>query len=151
MAQLVLTKAARDDILALAEQLRPAVLRVARSLRREAQRAGMSALDVQLLAVVRKHPGIGVSGLAELEQVSAASMSGHVKRLAEAGWIERTAGEDRRRSGLTLTHRGAKALDAIRRRRNDWLAARLGALAPEGRAALAAAAEPLMRLAEERP
>ena len=36
------------------------------------------------------------------------------------------------------------------RRRNDWLAARLAALSAEERAALAAAAGPLVRLAEDR-
>ena len=58
--------------------------------------------------------------------------------------------DDRRRVGLTLTAKGGKALDAIRRRRNDWLAARLAALSGEERAALAAAAAPLARLAEDR-
>jgi DNA-binding MarR family transcriptional regulator len=57
--------------------------------------------------------------------------------------------DDRRRVGLSVTRAGAAALDAIRRRRNDWLAARLGALSAEDRQALAAAAEPLRRLAGE--
>jgi DNA-binding MarR family transcriptional regulator len=140
------------DVLALADLLRPALLRASRSLRREAQRAGVSALDAQLLGAVKKHPGIGVCDLADREQMTRASMSGHVKRLTAAGWIDRTAGagDDRRRSGLELTGKGAKALEAIRRRRNDWLAARLAALPSSARAALAAAAEPLMQLGEDR-
>jgi DNA-binding MarR family transcriptional regulator len=115
-------------------------------------RAGVSALDAHLLGVVRKNPGIGVSGIADLEQVSSASISVHVKRLVQAGWIERLAGadDDRRRAGLKLTSRGAKALEAIRRRRNDWLAAHLSRLNPDERAALAAAAGPLLRLVEDR-
>ncbi|MGH6955413.1 MAG: MarR family winged helix-turn-helix transcriptional regulator [Caulobacteraceae bacterium] len=143
---------APKDILPLADALRPALLRVSRALRREAHRAGVSMLDAQLLGAVKKNAGIGVSGLAEREQMTRASMSGHVKRLEEEGWIERMIGanDDRRRVGLTLTAKGAKALDAIRHRRNDWLAARLATLAPAERAALAAAAEPLARLAEDR-
>lgn len=143
---------AQKDILQLADALRPGLLRASRALRREAQRAGVSMLDAQLLGAVKKNAGIGVSDLADREQMSRASMSGHVKRLEEAGWIARTAGAeaDRRRVGLTLTAKGGKALDAIRRRRNDWLAARLAKLAPEERAALAAAAAPLVRLAEDR-
>ena len=143
---------AQKNILALAEALRPALLRASRALRREAQRAGVSALDAQLLGAVKKNAGIGVSELAEREQMSRASMSGHVKRLEAAGWIARAAaaGDDRRRVGLTLTHAGGKALDAIRRRRNDWLAARLARLTPAEHAALAAAAGPLERLAEDR-
>ncbi len=140
------------DILPLADALRPALLKASRALRREAQRAGVSALDAQLLGAVKKNAGIGVSDLAEREQMTRASMSGHVKRLEAAGWIARAApdDDDRRRVGLSLTAKGAKALEAIRRRRNDWLAARLGQLSAEERAALAAAAGPLARLAEDR-
>ncbi len=147
-----ITPAADKDVLPLADALRPALLRASRALRREAQRAGVSALDAQLLGAVKKSAGIGVSALAEREQMTRASMSGHVKRLEQAGWIVRLAAddEDRRRVGLALTTKGARALDAIRRRRNDWLAARLAKLGPTERAALAAAAEPLARLAEDR-
>ena len=140
------------DVLPLADLLRPALLRASRMLRRESQRAGVSQLDSQLLGAVKKNAGIGVSELAEREQMTRASMSGHVKRLEAAGWIERAAADadDRRRFGLTLTAKGAKALEAIRRRRNDWLAAGLTRLSREERAVLAAAAAPLARLAEDR-
>jgi DNA-binding MarR family transcriptional regulator len=140
------------DVLPLVDALRPALLRLTRALRREAQRAGVSALDAQLLGAVRKHAGIGVSELADLEQMTRASMSSHVKRMEAAGWVARAAADaaDRRRVGLTMTAKGGKALDAIRRRRNDWLAARLAGLSREERALLAAAAAPLARLAEDR-
>ena len=140
------------DILPLVDALRSPLLRLARALRREAQRAGVSALDAQLLGVVKKSGGIGVSDLADREQMTRASMSSHVKRMEAAGWIARAAAnaDDRRRVGLTLTAKGGKALDAIRRRRNDWLAARLAGLSREERAALAAAVGPLARLAEDR-
>ena len=84
------------DVLPLADALRPALLRASRALRREAQRAGVSALDAQLLGAVKKHAGIGVSELAEREQMTRASMSGHVKRLEAAGWIARAARRRRR-------------------------------------------------------
>jgi DNA-binding MarR family transcriptional regulator len=143
---------ATKDILDLAEALRPALLRASRALRREAQRAGVSALDAQILGAVKKHPGIGVSILADHEQMTRPSMSSHVKRLEAAGWLGRdeASEEDRRRVGLRITPKGQKALEAIRRRRNDWLAARLTTLTPEARAALALAAEPLSRLAGDR-
>src|ERR1700744_1222903 len=125
------------DVAPLAEALRGALLRTSRALRREAQRAGVSALDAQLLGAVKKNPDIGVSALADREQMTRASMSGHVKRLEASGWIARSEPEaaDRRRFGLSLTAKGGKALDAIRRRRNDWLAARLATLTPAERAA----------------
>jgi DNA-binding MarR family transcriptional regulator len=141
-----------SDVSALAEALRPALLRVSRALRREAQRAGMSVLDAQVLGVIKANPGVGVCALADREQMTRASMSGHVKRLEQAGWIERGPAEehDRRRSGLALSPEGARVLDTIRRRRNDWLEGRLSKLDERSRTALAAAAGPLLRLAEER-
>jgi DNA-binding MarR family transcriptional regulator len=138
-----------DDLMALAEALRPGLLRVSRLLRREAQKAGVSALDAQLLGFIAKHPGATGGEMAEAEQMSAPSMSAHLKRLQEAGWIERDppSSDDRRRVGLRVTTTGEAALLAIRRQRNAWLAGRLGALSARERRALLAAAPPLQRLA----
>jgi DNA-binding MarR family transcriptional regulator len=143
---------AEEDLIALAEALRPALLRASRLLRREAQKAGVSALDAQLLGSIFKHPGVGGGTLAEMEQMSAPAMSAHLKRLEAAGWIARLppSAEDRRRVGLEVTAAGMAAVEAIRRRRNVWLAARLAALSARERRALAAAAEPLRRLAGDR-
>lgn len=135
----------------LAEQLRPAFLRIARHLRREAQRLGLSALDAQLLGLVWEKPGIGVSELAELEHMSRPAMSAHMKRLVDAGWIARQTmakNADRRHVGLVMTDEGNKVLAAIIRQRGDWLAARLSALSPEHYAVLEAALEPLTIFAD---
>jgi DNA-binding MarR family transcriptional regulator len=141
-----------DTPTVLAEALRPALLLVSRRLRREAHKAGLSALDAQLLGMIKKQPGIAASALAEVEQMSRPSMSGHLKRLEAAGWITRDAAAqpDRRRVGLRLTAMGLEALDAIRQRRNDWLAERLDGLSAEARASLAAAATALAQLADDR-
>jgi DNA-binding MarR family transcriptional regulator len=138
-----------SDVRALAEALRPALLRLSRKLRRESQALGLSPLDAMLLGAVRKKPGVGVSELADFERMSRPSMSAHVKRLEAAGWIVRQApdSDDRRRVGLSLTPSGAKALDAVRRRRNDWLARHLSALSPRDREALAAAIGALEQIA----
>jgi DNA-binding MarR family transcriptional regulator len=141
------------DVLALAEGLRPVLLRLSRQLRRQSQDLGLSPLDAMLLGGVQKHEGIGVSELADHEQMARPTMSAHVKRLEAAGWIARQApdSDDKRRVGLTVTPAGAKALEAVRRRRNDWLAKRLAALPPAEREALAAAIGPLERIAGDRP
>ncbi len=99
-----------------------------------------------------KHPGVGGGTLAEMEQMSAPAMSAHLKRLEAAGWVARLppSAEDRRRVGLEVTAAGMAAVEAIRRRRNAWLAARLAALSPKDRRTLEAAAEPLRRLAGDR-
>ena len=138
------------ETLALADSLRAPLLRAARRLRQEAQRAGSSALDALILGYIRRRPGVGVSELAQAEQISRPSMSSHIKRLEAAGWIQRFDDqEDGRRSGLQITPAGEAQLDAVRQRRNDWLADRLARLTPEARAALAAAGPPLLQLLEQ--
>lgn len=133
---------------AIAEALRPAVQRLSRRLRTEANKAGLSAQDTVLLGLVKSRPGIGVSGLADLEQTSRPTMSGHVKRLEAEGLLARAEdAEDGRRSGLTLTAAGARKLEQIRARRNDWLARRIAKLDPAERDQLAAAAAALFKLA----
>src|SRR3990167_5624883 len=113
----------------LAEALRPALLRVSRRLRQEAQRVGVSALDALILGQIMRRPGVGVCDLAQAEQISRPSMSGHVKRLEAAGWVSRADNaEDGRRSGLAVPPAGAQQLEAIRQHRNDWLAARIAKL-----------------------
>ena len=135
------------DVIGLAEALRPAILRVSRRLRQEAQKAGLSAQDALLLGHIRKNPGVGVSALADAERTSRPTMSAHIKRLEAAGLIARSDhADDGRRSGLAITAAGSKKLEIIRRERNDWLAARLARLTPAERATLAAAAAPLLRL-----
>ena len=131
----------------LAEALRPALLRVSRRLRQEAQKAGLSAQDALLLGHIRKNPGVGVSALADLERTSRPTMSAHIKRLEAAGLLVRSDhADDGRRSGLAITVAGAKTLEIIRRERNDWLATRLARLSPADRATLQAATEPLLAL-----
>ena len=140
------------DISALAEALRPALLRLTRQLRKESQRFGMSPLDAMLLGLVKHREGIGVSELADLEQMSRPTMSSHVKRLEQAGWIARQApdSDDKRRVGLILTPAGRRAMDAVRRQRNDWLAGRLANLTPEAREILQAAIGPLSQIAGDK-
>ena len=141
-----------SDISALAEALRPALLRLTRQLRKESQRFGMSPLDAMLLGLVKHREGIGVSELADLEQMSRPTMSSHVKRLEQAGWIARQApdSDDKRRVGLILTPAGRRAMDAVRRQRNDWLAGRLANLTPEAREILQAAIGPLSQIAGDK-
>lgn len=137
------------EIIALAEALRPALLRVSRRLRLEAQKVGLSAQDALLLGHITKNPGIGVSALAEAEKISRPTMSAHIKRLEADGLVARSGdAEDGRRSGLTITEAGMRKLEIIRRERNDWLAARLARLSLEDRALLDAAAAPLLRLVD---
>ncbi|MFZ1988842.1 MAG: MarR family transcriptional regulator [Alphaproteobacteria bacterium] len=141
----------QSRVTSLAEELRPVLLRLARQLRRESRGTGLSPLDSQLIATIKHNKGIGVSELAELEQMTAPTMSAHVKRLEEAGLIARDASAcgDKRRTSLAITREGEKALEAVRRRRNDWLAARLSELNEKELQSLLSAIAPLAHLAGE--
>ncbi len=139
-----------DEIRAAAQELRLALLRASRRLRREAHVAGLSGSDAILLSRIKRSPGVGVCDLAGEERISRPSMSGRIKRLEAAGLVERRDdANDGRRSGLVLTRAGLRKVDAIKRHRNDWLAARLAVLGPHDRARIIAAVEPLMRLVDE--
>lgn len=141
-----------SDPTLLADSLRAPLLRVARRLRQEAQRAGVSALDALVLGQIKRKPGVGVCDLADAEQMSRPTMSGHVKRLEAAGWIARAAcADDGRRAGLEITEAGSAQLDLIRQLRNDWLATRLAKLTPQARDALNAAQGPLLELLSLEP
>src|SRR5215831_13168973 len=93
--------------LKIADVLRPAILRLARNLRRETEMLGVTSHQATLLAVISSTPGLSLRELAETEGISAPSMSGHVDRLEAAGLIRRVrSSDDRRRVGLELTKEG---------------------------------------------
>ena len=136
------------DAMAVADRLRPTLLRLGSELRRE-KIAGVSPHQVGLLVSIKYAPGVTVGELATAERVSTAAMSKRISRLERDRLVARTKSEtDRRRIGLTLTEEGQRTLRRVRSRRTAWLASRLGALTPAELAAVGAAAEPLARLLE---
>lgn len=133
----------------LAHLLRPVLLKLARELRREVHVLGVTGGQVALLIQIRKHKGIGPRGLAEIERISPAAMSGYIDRLQKAGLVTRVPDEtDRRRQVLALTEEAERVLRSVRSRRTAWLAERLERLSADERAAIDAAIEPLLRLLE---
>ncbi len=135
------------DTLETANRLRPALLRLARELRRETESLGITSRQATLLLLIREYPGLSLRELAELERISAPSLSGHVDRLEAAGLIERIrSGGDRRRVGLELTTAGDRLLRKVRAQRTTWLAERLAELPPEQVEAIEQAIEPLNTL-----
>jgi DNA-binding MarR family transcriptional regulator len=137
------------DAMAVADSLRPTLLRLARELRRE-KIAGVSPHQVGLLAAIKYAPGVTVGELAVDERVSTAAMSKRVSRLQRDGLVARTQSDsDRRRVGLTLTDDGQRTLRRVRSRRTAWLASRLSSLSAAELAAVGAAAAPLAQLLEQ--
>ncbi len=137
------------DTTALANRLRPVLLKLNRHLRREIHSLGVTGGQVSLLVQIKQAPGIGVRELARLERISVPGMSKFISRLEEAGLVMRTpVGTDRRRVGLTLTENGNRVLRSVKSRRTAWLAARLRTLDDEQLEALDRAVEPLSLLLE---
>jgi DNA-binding MarR family transcriptional regulator len=143
-------KASEHEIeaMAVADRLRPTLLRLSRELRRE-RIAGVSPHQVGILFAIKYAPGVTVGELAADERVSTAAMSKRVSRLQRDGLVTRTPSEkDRRCVGLTLTEDGQRTLRRVRSRRTAWLASRLDTLSPGELAAVGAAVEPLARLVD---
>ena len=138
--------------LELAEELRPALLRLARNLRKETEALGVTSHQVTLLWLVRSRPGLSLRELADEEGISAPSMSGHVDRLEAAGLLRRVRStDDRRRVGLELTRSGNVLLKRVRARRTTWLAERLAQLDEGERERIEAALPALYALLEPAP
>ncbi|TML05053.1 MAG: MarR family transcriptional regulator, partial [Actinobacteria bacterium] len=99
------------DTTAVANRLRPVLLKLNRELRREIHSIGVTGGQVSLLVQIKYNPGIGMRELAALERVSVPGMSKFVARLEEAGLVQRAAvAGDQRRVGLSLTAAGQKVL-----------------------------------------
>ena len=142
--------AASLDTTAVANRLRPVLLKLNRELRHEIHSLGVTGGQVSLLIQIKDHPGIGIRGLAELERISVPGMSKFVARLEEAGLVERAPAEgDQRRVELKLTAAAQKVLRSVKSKRTAWLADRLRRLDPDELEVIDAAIEPLMHLVEE--
>jgi DNA-binding MarR family transcriptional regulator len=144
--------AASLDTTAVANRLRPVLLKLNRELRREVHSLGVTGTQVSLLVQIKYKPGIGMRELAALERMSVPGMSKFVARLEEAGLVQRASvAGDQRRVGLSLTAAGQKVLRSVKSKRTAWLSARLRQLDPDELEAVDAAIEPLMHLVEEDP
>jgi DNA-binding MarR family transcriptional regulator len=135
---------------AVANGLRPVLLRLARELRKETEQLGVTARQATLLWLVKRNPGLSLAELAAHEGISPPALSGNVDRLERAGLIERVrSSDDRRRVGLRLTEEGVRLLRRVRARRTTWLTDHLRALDPDELAAVEAAIPALERLLED--
>jgi DNA-binding MarR family transcriptional regulator len=138
------------DTTAVANRLRPVLLKLSRELRREIHSLGVTGGQVSLLVQIKYHPGIGMRELAALERMSVPGMSKFIARLEEAGLVQRApVAGDQRRVGLSLTAAGQRVLRSVKSKRTAWLSARLRQLEPAEIAAIDAAIEPLSHLLEE--
>lgn len=134
--------------LEVSSALRVSVMRLARRLRNERASDLLSLSQVSVLATLDRHGPLTPGELAGHERVSAPSMTRTLGGLQQMGLVGRTAHpSDGRQQLVAITATAHEVLRADRRRRDAWLARRLGELTPDERDVLRAAAPVIEKLA----
>jgi len=135
----------------LASRLRLDISRMARRLRQEAG-ADLSPSMTAALATIERHGPLTPSELAERERVQRPTVTRVLARLEETGLVVRAADpQDRRCSLVSISDDGRTLLEAMRERKDAFLARRIDALEPADREALDRAAAILERMLESAP
>jgi DNA-binding MarR family transcriptional regulator len=133
----------------LASQLRMAVLRLARRLRQHAPH-DVTPSQLSALTTIVREGRCTLSQLADIERVKPPTVTRIVEGLGRRDLVTRVVDdEDRRVAWVAPTPAGRALVDAIRRRRDAYLAEHLRALSPADRELLARAATLLERLIED--
>src|ERR1700730_9030700 len=123
----------------LATALRISVSRLARRLRAQRTASGLteavlSETQLAALAALEGHRAMTPGELAEHEKVQPPSMTRVIAVLEERNLVLRSPHlTDRRQVVLTVTEEGRALVQRVRRRKDAWLAQRLGELKHQGR------------------
>ncbi|HET7304135.1 MAG TPA: MarR family transcriptional regulator [Segeticoccus sp.] len=132
----------------LAAELRLSCMRISRRVRFESTNV-VAPNQFSVLCRLENAPRTPRE-LAEIERVSAPSMTRTVASLVERELVSRADDpDDGRQVILSLTADGKRTLRDIRRRRDQWMATRLQRLSAEEREVLARASAILERVANE--
>lgn len=123
-------------------------MRLSRRMRQERDDVGLSATHLAALATLERHGPLPLGELAAMEKVAPPSMTRVVGRLSEGHLVDRQRRPgDRRQVLVAITDQGRALLAADRRRRDEWLSARLTELSAAELAALSQVIPVLDRLA----
>lgn len=136
----------------LAEQLFETLGALRRQTRRLAGRpwpaTSLSSAQVELVRLVRREPGIPVSGAAVALGLAPNTVSTLVRQLTDAGVLLRTVDSgDRRVARLQVTSAARRRIEGWRDQRAELATAGLARLGADDREAIAAALPALGRLA----
>lgn len=137
--------------LAVAGELRLAVMRLARRLRRERSTADdMSLTQLATLSTLELHGEMTLKELSAHERVQPPSMTKTVAHLEERGLVTRTPDpSDGRQVLIALTPAARALLKEDRKRRDAWLAQRMRQLTSDEVEILRAAAPILEKLRQQ--
>lgn len=132
----------------LASRLRLAVTRLARRLRTQLP-GEVSPSQLATLSSVERLGPLTLGELSTVERVKPPTMTKIIACLEDQGLVSRTVDpSDRRVARAEVTAEGRRFLDRSRRRKDAYLARRMGELDAADRATLERAAEVLERLLE---
>ena len=133
----------------LAHRLRPVIARLARRMRQQAG-GDLSPTQGAALNTIACHGPLTPSELADRERVQRPTVTRVLVRLEEAGLVDRAADpQDRRSSLVSISEDGRALLQAMRDRKDAFLARRIDALEPADRETLDRAAAILERMLKE--
>jgi DNA-binding MarR family transcriptional regulator len=133
----------------LDDELRIALMRIARRIRQQRHDDTLSDSQLSVLYVLTRHGASTLAALAEHEHVTPPSMNRTVNCLVDEGLILRSSSpEDGRKVAITVTAAGTDLVAKTRERRAAWFAAELATLDPAEQHALQAAIPVLMKLAD---
>jgi DNA-binding MarR family transcriptional regulator len=139
-----------SDPAEIADRLHSAAIHLLRRLRKQDDRAGISAARLSALSVVVFAGPVTMGQLADAEQVAPPTMTRLVAAMERDGLVDRRPdAEDGRVAWIHASPKGIRILHAARERRVATLAADVAALDPAERALLAAAAGAIERLGSE--
>jgi DNA-binding MarR family transcriptional regulator len=141
---------AGDELLRVAAGVRRGTMRLARRLRMERPAAGPPLQELSVLAHLNRSGPMTPGEIAAAERVQPQTLTRTLAELEGKGQIVRwTDTADRRRSLLSLTEAGLRALAADMRQRDNWLSLAMAEeLTPTETRLLSLAAELMERLAE---
>ncbi len=132
-------------MVSLANDLRVACQRVSRRVRFESN-SELPPHQVSAMSNLRKGP-LTPGELADIERVSAPSMTRTANCLVEQGLVARTDHpDDGRCKVLSLTEAGLSALDRVARARDDWMVKQIEDLSRDEQDLLARATQILNRV-----
>jgi len=142
-----------DKDLQLASDLRTAVARLVKKLRKESPSGlQLSLTERSTMAQLNQHKALQPSELAAMEMITNQSMSQVLNHLFELGYIIRIPSEtDKRKVNISLSPEGKSKLQQVRHERDEWLANAIAeCCTPEEQLALKNAIGPLTKLIDFR-
>ncbi len=116
----------------LAPDIRKAISRLMRQFKKKGRNSPLSMTERSTMSALDLYGQLLPSELAEMEKITAQSMTQILNHLAELGYIQkRTAAEDKRKIFISLNMEGRTALAEIRHETIEWLEQAMEALLSE--------------------